>query len=125
MAARNTNTRSIPDLAKSLVSSWKKDGDGNYVFLPRIADIPLQKQRAPDKRQRARTRTLVRDNFKCRICGRHGIAAHLNVHYIDGNALNDVEGNLIILCTRCHRIVHLKGIDLAFMTSPNCSLQEP
>ncbi len=43
-----------------------------------------------------------RDNYKCAICGKHG----LDVHHIDYIKLNTISNNCITLCRSCHAKVN-------------------
>jgi len=47
---------------------------------------------------------LKRDNYKCQSCYR---SSYLCIHHIDGDEENNSEDNLITLCRRCHRWIHL------------------
>ncbi len=44
-----------------------------------------------------------RDNYKCQRCGCTGT---LVVHHQDGNDTNNIESNLICLCSACHSTLH-------------------
>ena len=50
---------------------------------------------------------LERDRWRCQACGR---LAELQVHHMKLRSQlgNDAEYNLIALCVRCHRDVHLQ-----------------
>ena len=52
-----------------------------------------------------RRRVLERDGWKCQRCG---AAKHLQVHHqrFRAHLGNDVEDNLITLCTECHGQMH-------------------
>ena len=51
---------------------------------------------------------LARDNFRCQNCGSQ---RNLQVHHQEfrSHSGDDVEANLITLCTTCHERVHHKG----------------
>ena len=85
------------------------------------AGVPLEKapQIKPKRRARRSTPTfeiegwrkirvpiLERDGYVCRICGRDGVEACLNVHHIDYIRWHNESVNLVTLCGRCHRAVH-------------------
>lgn len=52
---------------------------------------------------------LKRDNYKCQSCYH---SSYLQIHHIDGDKKNNSEDNLIVLCRRCHRMVHLMALVL-------------
>ena len=56
-----------------------------------------------------RRRIVDRDNFQCRICGKDGAEAKLNVHHIDYQRTNNEAENLVTLCAICHKAVHAEG----------------
>ncbi len=69
----------------------------------------LAKQQAESKADRAwwvlRRAVLARDGHACRACGSsHGLEAHHVIFRSLGG--KDEIGNLISLCTPCHRAVH-------------------
>jgi len=48
-----------------------------------------------------------RDNHVCQICGKDVYRSkHGHVHHIDGDKMNNVQENLILLCSSCHSKVH-------------------
>jgi 5-methylcytosine-specific restriction endonuclease McrA len=53
-----------------------------------------------------RRRVLKRDGWRCQFCGAR---AQLQVHHLWSRAQigPDIEENLITLCHRCHRTLHL------------------
>jgi 5-methylcytosine-specific restriction endonuclease McrA len=55
-------------------------------------------------------RVLSRDGWRCQVCGRR---TELQIHHLRSRAQigPDIEENLITLCCRCHRAIHL---NLAF-----------
>lgn len=53
-----------------------------------------------------RTRVQERDKYRCRWCGRTNVGCDPHhIRYRRG-AVDDDEGNLIMLCRRCHGFVH-------------------
>ncbi len=50
-----------------------------------------------------RTLVVVRDDFKCAVCGKRQMSNH--VHHIDGNKFNNLSSNLITLCPSHHLLV--------------------
>ncbi len=58
---------------------------------------------------------LKRDGWKCQNCG---TSENLHIHHICRRSAQgaDVEKNLITLCARCHRQVHLHSTDLLSQT---------
>ena len=55
-------------------------------------------------------RVSSRDGWRCQVCG---ALSQLQVHHFQSRAQlgPDIEENLITLCCRCHRAIHL---NLAF-----------
>lgn len=71
---------------------WR-DGRARSAYAPGFTDV--LKRRIAD-----------RDGHRCRICGaRRGKGTHA-VHHIDGGKWNHDESNLVLLCHRCHQLVH-------------------
>ena len=58
---------------------------------------------------RIRKRILERDGYQCRICGNDGDGAQLNVHHKDWDRTHNQDKNLVTLCSRCHKAVHMEG----------------
>ena len=56
-----------------------------------------------------RRRIVERDSYQCRICGKDGVEAKLNVHHIDYDRDHNIDNNLVTLCSKCHQLVHLEG----------------
>ena len=52
---------------------------------------------------------LDRDEYRCRICDADDRSAKLNVHHIDYDRRHNKKANLVTLCSRCHRFVHIEG----------------
>lgn len=50
-----------------------------------------------------RKRILHRDESRCRICNKD---YELHVHHIDYNRKNNIEKNLVTLCSVCHKALH-------------------
>jgi len=56
-----------------------------------------------------RCRSLLRNdtNAHCAICGaRKGELGGLVVHHFNGDHSDDTPSNLVILCRRCHSVIH-------------------
>ena len=53
---------------------------------------------------------LRRDGWRCQFCGS---LRDLQVHHMQSRSLlgDDAEENLITLCARCHKQVHLRTIE--------------
>jgi 5-methylcytosine-specific restriction endonuclease McrA len=51
---------------------------------------------------------LARDGWRCQHCGRRD---QLQIHHLVRRSQSgaDCEENLIVLCSGCHRSLHLKG----------------
>jgi transcriptional regulator with XRE-family HTH domain len=47
---------------------------------------------------------LQRDNYECQNCYSK---SYLRIHHLNGNKKDNRMENLLTLCQRCHRIVHL------------------
>jgi hypothetical protein len=80
-----------------LIAGWV----GGQVARP-IQDIPPE----------GKTAILNRDGYRCRLCHR---AKRLHIHHIDGRGALSVDpnhdpSNLITLCPRCHKQVHMNGV---------------
>lgn len=58
--------------------------------------------------RKIRTLILKRDALRCRICGKDGVEASLNIHHVDYDRKNNKHKNLVTLCGVCHRAVHLE-----------------
>lgn len=81
------------------------DNDKSYKF-----EETNQAERTTSKYKEWRKLVFERDNYTCKICGKHGGA--LNAHHILEWAKYPEErlnvDNGITLCQKCHRIVHKK-----------------
>ncbi len=72
----------------------------------------IQKQRSlrldSVRYDQLKRRILERDGWKCQYCGRRD---HLQIHHIIRRSQTgpDTEANLIVLCSTCHRALHLGG----------------
>lgn len=56
-----------------------------------------------------RKAVIERDNHRCRICGRDGVEAKLNVHHKDICRDHNYYSNLVTLCSDCHQAIHREG----------------
>jgi 5-methylcytosine-specific restriction endonuclease McrA len=56
-----------------------------------------------------RRRIVERDSYRCRICGKDGVEAKLNVHHKDWDRKHNENKNLVTLCQPCHVAVHMEG----------------
>lgn len=52
----------------------------------------------------ARKQALERDNYQCQGAEPHG--KRLEIHHVDGNKHNSDLGNLLTLCSKCHKMAH-------------------
>jgi 5-methylcytosine-specific restriction endonuclease McrA len=62
----------------------------------------------PERYRELKMKILERDGWKCQHCGRR---VQLQIHHMIRRSQSgaDCEGNLIVLCSGCHRSLHLKG----------------
>ncbi len=84
---------------KQLIESWKKgEYKGSPEYLsPTIKDYLFEKA-----------------NYKCELCGFEGYNKLTNntilqIHHKDGNASNNTEDNLQVLCPNCHAMTETFG----------------
>ena len=56
-----------------------------------------------------RREIVERDGYACRICGKDGVEAKLNVHHKDWIRQHNDQSNLVTLCQTCHHAVHKEG----------------
>ena len=63
----------------------------------------------PEHYRELKLKILERDGWKCQHCGRRD---QLQIHHIilRSQLGADGEENLIVLCSGCHRSLHLKGM---------------
>jgi len=52
---------------------------------------------------------LERDGHRCRICGKDGAEAKLNVHHKDWIREHNNSSNLVTICQVCHHAIHEEG----------------
>ena len=66
-----------------------------------------------EKYDQLRQRVLWRDGWRCQFCGR---MSNLEVHHQEFRSLSgeDIEQNLISLCSACHSRVHEARISMDF-----------
>lgn len=58
-------------------------------------------------------KTIIEDDRedRCYLCGRGGrMEVHHMIHGTAGRKIADAEGLTVHLCTKCHRILHDKGV---------------
>jgi hypothetical protein len=55
---------------------------------------------------------LFKEQFKCRRCGYNEFACSIDFHHIDKNKHNNSAENFILLCSNCHKSLHLNKWDL-------------
>ena len=93
----------------------------NYVLLIKYTnEIPEHLDRKTKKEAISKkTRKIIveRDKYTCQLCGhtdkehgygnvQYGIRGSLHIHHIIPNG-KATESNLITLCDKCHKVVHL------------------
>lgn len=82
--------------------------------IPWYLDRKIKKEPIPKK---LREKIVERDEYICRVCGHEdkengygnlqwGIPGSLHIHHIIPNG-KATEDNLITLCDKCHKAVHL------------------
>jgi len=61
-----------------------------------------------ERYRRLKKKILERDGWRCQHCGRRD---QLQIHHIIRRSQLGADGeeNLIVLCSGCHRSLHLKG----------------
>lgn len=93
----------IPTRDRSESRMGRKVGAKNPAWKGGVA----QWDYAPDWKAIAR-KIRDRDEWTCQSCGeqRKRWGHSLHVHHIDGNKLNNDQGNLTSLCASCHRQAH-------------------
>ena len=62
----------------------------------------------PEEYRELKLKIFKRDGWKCQHCGRRD---QLEIHHLVRRSRSgaDCEENLIVLCSGCHRSLHLKG----------------
>ena len=72
------------------------------------APMPGRLRLDPAAYERLRQKVLRRDGWRCQSCG---AMSNLEVHHQEfrSHSGNDVEANLITLCTACHAAAHHCG----------------
>ena len=56
---------------------------------------------------------LKRDNYTCQCCGAHGDGVKLHVHHKETRQTGgNSPGNLITLCSKCHKAIHTDTLSL-------------
>lgn len=91
----------------------------DYTLLLKLTqDIPSNLDKSIKKEPISddiRKLVVKRDGCKCRLCdkvdnfgcgGEYGMDGDLNIHHIIPNGKSSVD-NLIVLCIKCHMLVHL------------------
>lgn len=56
--------------------------------------------------QKKRLKILDRDNFKCRSCGDNKSTLHVHHISYSNNPWDAEDGELVTLCTDCHKVWH-------------------
>jgi len=67
----------------------------------------LRLQLDPEAYRQLRLKVLQRDRWHCQACG---ATTNLQVHHVEARSHqgSDSEGNLMTLCSECHRKIHLR-----------------
>lgn len=77
--------------------------------MTRNARHPMGRMRlGPEDYRQLKIKILERDGWKCQRCGRRD---QLQIHHIVHRSQSGADGeqNLVVLCSECHRRVHLAG----------------
>jgi hypothetical protein len=93
---------SFRDLSKSVELSYDNDLRKLRSLQKGGTGIPYEQALYPLEFKIIRKSILERDNYKCKICNKHG----KSVHHIDYNKKNNKSSNLITLCQSCHMITN-------------------
>lgn len=68
---------------------------------------------------------LKRDEYKCQCCGAHGDGVKLHVHHKESRLIGgNAPGNLITLCSKCHKAIHSGTLELPEKKRKEQSLPE-
>jgi 5-methylcytosine-specific restriction endonuclease McrA len=69
----------------------------------------------PERYRQLKMKILQRDGWECQACGS---LAGLEIHHIQRRSQSgdDSEGNLITLCSDCHRAMHASCMPDSFIT---------
>jgi len=92
-------------------NSGKPDLPIGMYFLDQDRPIPIRDHNIPDP---IRRKVLRRDDYQCKRCGwTHSLwnrsdPRHLELHHVKSHAAGgeNIEANLITLCTVCHDLWH-------------------
>lgn len=69
----------------------------------------VSKQAYPGLSKRRKSETKERDSFTCQICGKYlKGSSRAIVHHIDGDKTNQDMNNLVLVCRKCHALIHCK-----------------
>lgn len=93
-------------IKKQVITLDKCKNCSDFIFVRNKPIKKVSKKRITVSKE-TYNKVMKRDNYKCRLCDTH---FNLNEHHIvykseDRKLINEPT-NLIVLCTKCHALVH-------------------
>lgn len=99
-------TKSRATKSKSGLNFCTRKCKDSAQKLGGLSDIQPDHYGTASKRHSSSYRHLFND-LKCSRCGYHEFPESVDVHHLDKNWKNNTLQNLVLLCSCCHRALHL------------------